>query len=73
MCLESRTEKNMLLKKLNCEKDGNISKVKKFISDIETTLQELEQQEEKFRGQFNTALKELADIKERAKDFDELE
>lgn len=70
---ELRTEKNMLLKKLNCEKDGDLPKVEKSISEMESVLQELGKQEEKYRGELNNSLKEFADIKERAKDFDELE
>jgi len=70
---EIKSEKNMLLKKLNCEADGNIKGIKKSVADMETSIIKLQEQEEKHSTELQNALAEFAEVKERAKEFDELE
>ena len=70
---EIKSEKNRLLKKLNCEVDGDITEVKKAVAEMEKSITKLQEQEQKHDAELQNALEEFARVKEQAKDFDELE
>ena len=70
---EIKSEKNRLLKKLNCEADGDITGVKKTVAEMEKSITKLQEQEKKHDAELQNALEEFARVKEQAKDFDEIE
>ena len=67
---ELKSEKDMLLHSLECADDAGIAAVKKDISTMETALKKLPQQEEKYTTELNDALRQYADLKEQAAEFD---
>ena len=67
---ELKSEKDMLLHSLECADDAGIAVVKKDISTMETALKKLAQQEEKYTAELNDALRQYADLKEQAEEFD---
>lgn len=67
---ELKTEKAVLLNQLDCADDSGIAAIKKDIADAEASLSKLEQQEEKYSSELETALSEYADLKEQSADFD---
>ena len=70
---EIKSEKNMLLKKLNCEVDGDIKEIKKSVAEMEKSISKLQEREKKYDAELQNALDEFARVKEQAKEFDELE
>ena len=70
---EIKSEKNRLLKKLNCEADGDIKGVKKAVAEMEKSITKLKEQKKKHEAEIQKALAEFAEVKEKAKGFDELE
>ena len=70
---ELKTEKEMLLRSLDCSDDAGISVVKKEIATLEGALQKLSEQEEKYSAELDEALKQYADLKEQAADMDAVE
>ena len=67
---ELKSEKARLLASLECADDKGISSVQKEISKLENTLKRLEQQEQKYQAELNEVLKQYAEYKEQAKQFD---
>ena len=67
---ELKTEKEMLLRSLNCADDTGISSVKKDIAAMESALKKLEAQETKYSAELDAALKEYSELKEQASEFD---
>ena len=67
---ELKSEKDMLLHSLECTDDAGMTAVKKDISTMEATLKKLSQQEEKYTTELNDALRQYADLKKRAAEFD---
>ena len=67
---ELKSEKDMLLHSLECSDDAGIATVKKDISTLEAALKKLAQQEEKYTDELNDALRQYADLKEQAAEFD---
>ena len=67
---ELKTEKEMLLRSLDCADDTGISSVKKDIAAMESTLKKLEAQEAKYSAELDAALKEYSELKEQASEFD---
>ena len=70
---EIKSEKNRLLKKLDCEADGDIKGVKKAVAEMEKSIDKLKEQKKKHDAEIEKALAEFEDVKEKTKDFDELE
>lgn len=70
---EIKSEKNRLLKKLDCEADGDIKGVKKAVAEMEKSTIKLQEQRKKHDAEIEKALVEFAEVKEKARDFDELE
>ncbi len=67
---ELKSEKDMLLHSLECTDDAGIAAVKKDISTMKTALKKLSQQEEKYTTELNDALRQYAELKEQAAEFD---
>lgn len=67
---ELKTEKSVLLDRLNCTDDAGISTVKKDIATAEAGLSKLEQQEKKYSSELEAALSEYANLKEQCTDFE---
>lgn len=67
---ELKTEKEMLLRSLDCADDTGISSVKKDITAMESALKKLEAQEAKYSAELDAALKEYGELKEQASEFD---
>lgn len=67
---ELKSEKDMLLHSLECSDDAGIATVKKDISMLEAALKKLAQHEEKYTDELNDALRQYADLKEQAVEFD---
>ena len=67
---ELKTEKEMLLRSLDCADDIGISSVKKDIAAMESALKKLEAQEAKYSAELDAALKEYSGLKEQASEFD---
>lgn len=70
---EMKSEKSVLLDRLNCTDDAGISTIKKDIAVAEAGLSKLEQQEEKYASELEAALSEYADLKEQGADFNPTE
>ena len=67
---ELQTEKEMLLRSLDCADDTGISSVKKDIAAMESALKKLEEQETKYSAELDAALKEYSELKEQASELD---
>lgn len=67
---ELKTEKEMLLRSLDCADDTGISSVKKDIAAMESALKRLEAQEAKYSAELDAALKEYGELKEQASELD---
>ena len=63
---ELKTEKEMVLRSLDCADDAGISAVKKEIATLEGALQKLSEQEAKYSAELDEALKQYAELKEQA-------
>ena len=70
---ELKSEKSVLLDRLNCTDDAGISTIKKDIAAAEAGLSKLEQQEEKYASELEAALSEYAVLKDQGADFDPTE
>ena len=67
---ELKSEKSVLLDRLNCTDDAGISAIKKDIAAAEAGLSKLEQQEEKYSSELEAALSEYAALKDQGADFE---
>ena len=67
---ELQTEKEMLLRSLDCADDTGISSIKKDIAAMESALKKLEEQETKYSAELDAALKEYSELKEQASELD---
>ena len=70
---ELKTEKEMLLRSLDCADDAGISDVKKEIATLEGALKKLSEQEEKYSAELDEALKQYVELKEQAAGMDAAE
>ena len=70
---ELKTEKEILLRSLDCTDDTGISDVKKEIATLESALQKLSEQEEKYSAELDDALKQYAELKEQSAGMDAAE
>ena len=68
---ELKSEKDLLLHSLEYSDDACITAVKKDVSAMETALKKLAQQEEKYTTELNDALRQYADLKEQAAEFNQ--
>ena len=70
---ELKTEKEVLLRTLDCADDAGISAVKKEIATMESALRRLDEQEERYSAELDAALKEYTELQGRAAEFDPAE
>lgn len=70
---ELKTEKEMLLRSLDCAGDAGISNVKKEIATLEGVLKKLSEPEAKYTTELDEALKQYAELKEQAAGMDDTE
>ena len=70
---ELKTEKEMLLRSLDCADDAGISDVKKEIATLEGALRKLSEQEEKYSAELDEAIKQYAELKVQASGMDAAE
>ena len=70
---ELKTEKDFLLRSLDCADDAGISDVKKEIATLESAMQKLSEQEEKYSAELDEALKQYAELKEQTAGMDAAE
>ena len=70
---ELKTEKEMVLRSLDCSDDADISAVKKEIATLEGALQKLSEQEEKYSAELDEALKQYAELKKQSTGMDAAE
>ncbi len=67
---ELRCEKTRLLASMEYASDTPLSTVRKDVVAIEANLKKLEQQEQRYTAELNTALSEYEELKAQAADFD---
>ena len=67
---ELRSEKTVVLQRLQCADESGLSSVKKEIANTEAGLQKLEEQEQKYAYELNLALKQYAELQEKAAEYD---
>ncbi len=67
---ELRTEKAMLLQQLDCPEDTAASMIQKEIRTLEDGLKKLAASEARYTDELDNALKQYAELKEQAADFD---
>ena len=67
---ELRSEKNLLLASLAYSEEDAAEKFPKDIAAMEQSLKRLEEQEQKYSAELDSALTEYAGLRERAQDFD---
>lgn len=70
---ELKTEKNFLLRSLNCADDADISDVKKEIATLEIALKKLDEQEVKYATELEDAMKQYAELNAQVADMDAVE
>lgn len=70
---ELKTEKNFLLRSLNCADDADISDVKKEIATLEIALKKLDEQEMKYATELEDAMKQYAELNAQVADMDAVE
>lgn len=67
---ELRSEKALLLQKLEYAEDAGAEEFRKDIATMEAGLKKLEAQEQKYSAELDKALDEYAELKAQAADFD---
>ena len=70
---ELKTEKNFLLRSLNCADDADISDVKKEIATLEIALKKLDEQEVKYATELEDAMKQYAELNAQVADMEAVE
>ena len=70
---ELRSEKTIVLQYLQCTDESGVSVLKKDIAAMETELKKLDEQEEKYNSELGAALKQYAELRERAAEHDPVE
>lgn len=67
---ELRSEKALLLQSLQYAEDTGVDVIRKDLTTMEAGLKRLEQQEQKYAAELDNALKEYAELQEKAAEFD---
>ena len=70
---ELKSEKALLLQRLEYADDTTASDIRRDISDMEAALKKLDEQESKYSDELDTALTEYAVLCDQAEDFDPVE
>ena len=69
---ELKSEKALLLNQLNCTDDQGLIAVKQHIASMESSLEKLNQQEEKYTAELGAALAQYAELQQQATDMDDM-
>lgn len=70
---ELQSEKAILLDNMDCTDSKDVSKVRKKVALMEANLKELDEQEQKYSAELETALAEYAELKAQGKQFNPVE
>lgn len=70
---ELQSEKAILLHNMECTDGKDVSKVRKKVALMEANLKELDEQEQKYSAELETALAEYAELKTQGEQFDPVE
>ena len=70
---ELQSEKAILLDNMDCMDGKDVSKVRKKVALMEANLKELDEQEQKYSAELETALAEYAELKTQGEQFDPVE
>lgn len=70
---ELKNEKALLLNQFNSADDHGMDKIKQHIASMESSLETLNQQEEKYTTELDAALTQYAELQQRAADMDTVE
>lgn len=70
---ELKSEMDLLLNQFNCLDDDGITAVKKRIASMETSLEILNQHEDKYTSELDASLKRYTELRQRAADIDTTE
>ena len=70
---ELQSEKAILLDNMDCTDGKDVSKVRKKVALMEANLKELDEQEQKYSAELETALAEYAELKTQGEQFDPVE
>lgn len=70
---ELRSEKAVLLRRMEFPEDATADSFRKEIRTLEDSLKKLEASEAKYATELDSALKQYAELKEQAKEFDPIE
>ena len=70
---ELKNEKALLLNQLNCADDYGMDKIKQHIASMESSLETLNQQEEKYTAELDAALAQYTELQQQAADMDVME
>ncbi len=70
---EVKSEKALLLNQFNCSDDHGMIAVKQHIASMESSLEKLNQQEDKYTAELDAALAQYIELQQRATDMDTTE
>lgn len=70
---ELKNEKALLLNQFNCADDHGMDKIKQHIASMESSLETLNQQEEKYAAELDAALMQYTELQQQAADMDAME
>ena len=70
---ELKSEKALLLNQFNCADDHGMDEIKQHIASMESSLETLNQQEEKYAAELDAALTQYTELQQQAADMDAVE
>ena len=70
---ELKSEKALLLNQFNCADDYGMDKIKQHIASMESSLETLNQQEEKYVAELDAALTQYTELQQQTADMDAME
>ena len=70
---ELKNEKALLLNQFNCRDDHGMDEIKQHITSMESSLETLNRQEEKYTAELDVALAQYAELQQQAADVDATE
>lgn len=70
---ESKSEKALLLNQLNCADNHGMDEIKQHIASMESSIETLSQQEEKYTAALDAALAQYTELQQQSADMDAME
>ena len=70
---ESKSEKALLLNQLNCADNHGMDEIKQHIASMESSIETLNQQEEKYTAALDAALAQYTELQQQSADVDTIE